>query len=158
MHGYSYEIGDKAVDTEEEGYPLHVSTRVDYTAIEDEENDFDGDYAILTKSTMTIPVEDVIDLGFGALSMVMSDMANDSLEAVRDQIVDSLKITKPNGAEVIVKEYYSFSFNGWPKDYYYEKTIDLGIEQNTESRYIEWISRHWNIYISEDESTMNNDI
>ena len=158
MHGYSYELGDKAVDTEEEGYPLHVSTRVAYTAIEDEENDFDGDYAILTKSTMTIPVEDVIDLGFGALSMVMSDMANDSLEAVRDQIVDSMKIAKPNGAEVIVKEYYSFSFNGWPKDYYYEKTIDLGIEQNTESRYIEWISRHWNIYISEDESTMNNDI
>ena len=158
IHGTILEIGDKEVDTEEQGYPQHISAKIGYTTIEDEENDFDGDYAILTRSTTTIPIEDMMELGFGALAMVMSDVANDSINAVRDQIIDSLKIVKPNGAEIIVKEYCGFFLNGWPKEYYYEKTIDLGIEQNIETRCIEWISRHWNVYIREDESTENYDI
>jgi len=158
LHGSIFDLGDKEVDTEEQGYTQHISARVGYTAIEDEENDFDGDYAISTQTTTTIPVEDVMDLGFGALSMLLSDKANDSLEAIRDQIVDSLKIAKPNGAEMIVKEYYGFFLNGWPKECYYEKKIDLGIKQNIETRYIEWISRHWNIYIRDDEPTQNKDI
>ena len=157
IHGSILEIGDKEVDTEEQGYPQHISAKIGYTTIEDEENDFDGDYAILTRSTMTIPVEDMMELGFGALAMVMSDVANDSINAVRDQIIDSLKIVKPNGAEIIVKEYCGFFLNGWPKEYYYEKTIDLGIGQNIETHQIEWISRNWN-YIREEESTVNNDI
>ena len=88
----------------------------------------------------------------------MSDMANDSLEAVRDQIVDSLKIAKPNGAELIEEEYYSFFVNGWPKEYYSEEKVDLGFVQNIETRYIEWISRNWHLYIRDDESTENKDI
>ena len=158
MHGSIYDLGDKEVDTEEQGYPQHISARIGYTPIKDEENDFDGDYAISTLSTTTIPVEDVMDLGFGALSMIVSDMANDSLEAVRDQIVDSLKIAKPNGAEVIVKEYYGFFLNGWPKECYYEKAVDLGFGQNIETRYIEWISRNWHVYVLDDESTDNKEI
>ncbi len=158
LHGSTFDLGDKEVDTEEQGYPQHISARIGYTTIEDEEDDFDGDYAISTLSTTTIPVEDVMDLGFGALSMIVSDMANDSLEAVRDQIVDSLKISKPNGAEVIVKEYYGFFLNGWPKEYYFEKAFDLGFGQNIETRYIEWISRNWDIYIRDDESTENKSI
>ena len=158
LHGSTFDLGDKEVDTEEQGYPQHISARIGYTTIEDEEDDFDGDYAISTRSTTTIPVEDVMDLGFGALSMIVSDMANDSLEAVRDQIVDSLKIAKPNGAEVIVKEYYGFFLNGWPKEYYFEKAFDLGFGQNIETRYIEWISRNWHIYVRDDESTQNKDI
>ena len=158
LHGSTFDLGDKEVDTEEQGYPQHISARVGYTTIEDEEDDFDGDYAISTLSTTTIPVEDVMDLGFGALSMIVSDMANDSLEAVRDQIVDSLKIAKPNGAEVIVKEYYGFFLNGWPKEYYFEKAVDLGFGKNIDTRYIEWISRHWNIYVRDDEPTQNKDI
>ncbi len=158
LHGSAFDLGDKEVDTEEQGYPQHISARVGYTAIEDEENDFDGDYAISTQSITTIPVEDVMDLGFGALSMIVSDMANDSLEAVRDKIVDSLKIAKPNGAEIIVKEYYSFFLNGWPKEFYHVEAADLGYDQRIETISIEWIQRHWNIYISEDESTEKKDI
>ncbi len=158
LHGSTFDIGDKEVDTEEQGYPQHISARIGYTTIEDEENDFEGDYAISTLSTTTIPVEDMMDLGFGALSMIVSDMANDSLEAVRDMMVDSLKNAKPNGAEVIVKEYYGFFLNGWPKEYYFEKAVDLGFGQNIETRYIEWISRHWNIYVRDDEPTQNKDI
>ena len=44
------------------------------------------------------------------------------------------------------------------KEYYYSRSIDLGIGQNVETRSIEWISRHWNIYIRDDESTDNQDI
>ena len=99
-----------------------------------------------------------MDLGVGALSMIGSDMVTDSLDVLRDQIVDSLKIAKPNGAEVIVKEYYGYFLNGWPKEYYFEKAFDLGFGQNIETRYIEWISRHWNIYVRDDESTENKDI
>ena len=137
LHGSTFDLGDKEVDTEEQGYPQHISARIGYTTIEDEEDDFDGDYAIST---------------------LVSDMANDSLEAVRDQIVDSLKIAKPNGAEVIVKEYYGYFLNGWPKEYYFEKAFDLGFGQNIETRYIEWISRNWDIDIRDDESTENKNI
>ncbi len=157
LHGSAFDLGDKEVDTEEQGYPQHISARVGYTTIEDEDDDFDGDYAISTISTTTIPVEDVMDMGFGALSMIVSDMANDSLEAVRDQIVDSLKTAKPNGAEIIVKEYYGYFLNGWPKECYFEKAFDLGFGQNIETRYIEWISRNWHIYIRDDEPTESKD-
>jgi hypothetical protein len=155
LHGSVFDLGEKEieeVDAEGEGYPQHISAKVGYTTIEDEEEDFDGDYAISMQTTTTIPVEDLMDFGFGALSMLVSDMANDSLEAVRDKIVDSLKIAKPNGAEVIVKEYYGFFLNGWPKECYYEKAVDLGIRQNIETRHIEWISRNWNIYVRDEES------
>lgn len=158
LHGSSFDLVDKVIDTEEQGYPQHISARVGYTPIEDEENDYDGDYAIFTQSTTTIPVEDVMDLGFGALSMIVSDMADESLEAVHDQIVDSLKIAKPNGAEVIVKQYNGFFMNGWPKDYYAEEAIDLGFVQKIEARHIEWISRNWDIYILDNGSTENKDI
>ena len=158
LHGSMFDLGDKEVDTEEQGYPQHISVKVGYTAIEDEENDFDGDYAISTISTTTIPVEDVMDLGFGALSMIVSDMVNDSLDVLRDQIVDSLKTVKPNGAEVIVKEYYGYFLNGWPKVCYYVKAVDMGFVQNIEIRDIEWISRNWDIDIRDDESTENKDI
>jgi hypothetical protein len=158
LHGSMFDIGDKEEDTEEQGYPEHTLFSAGYTPIEDEENDFDGDYAFSTISTTTIPVEDMMDLGLGVLSMIVSDMANDSLEAVRDQIIDSLKIAKPNGIEITVKEYYGFFLNGWPKEYYYGKKVDLGISQSIETDHIEWISRHWNIYIRDEESTENNNI
>ena len=157
LHGSAFDLGEKEVDTEEQGYPQHISARIGYTTIEDEENDFDGDYAISTLSTTTIPVEDLMDLGIGTLSMIVSDMANDSLKALRDQIVDSLKIAKPNGAEFIVNEYSGFYLNGWPKEYYYEKKVDLGISQNIETRYIHWISRNWDM-VRDDESTENKNI
>ena len=158
LHGSAYDLGDKEVDTEEQGYPQHISSKVGYTTIEDEENDFDGNYAISTQSITTIPVEDLMDLGLGVLSLLMSHMASDSLEMIRDQVVDSLKIAKPNGAELIVKEYYGFFLNGWPKEFYHVEAADLGYDQRIETISIEWIQRHWNIYISDDESTEKKDI
>ncbi len=152
LHGSMFDIGDKEEDTEEQGYPQHISAKIGYTTIEDKENDYDGDYAILTQSTTTIPVEDMMDLGFGALSLMLSDVLTDSLDAVRGQIVDSLKTVKPNGAEVIVKEYYGYFLNGWPKECYHEEAVDLGFVQKIETRHIEWISRNWDIYIVDEEN------
>ena len=158
LHGSAYDIGDKVIDTEEGGYPQHISRNAGYTTIEDEENDYDGDYGILMQSTATIPVEDVMDLGFGVLSMIMSDMANDSLETVRDQIVDSLKIAKPNGVEYTIVEYYGFFLNGWPKEYHHVEEVDPGFVKKVEITHIEWISRKWDIYIRDDEPTDNKSI
>ncbi len=159
LHGSTFDIGDKEVDTEEEGYPQHVSVKIGYTAIEDEENDFDGDYAISTQSTTTIPFEDVVDLGMSLVSLI-SDMASDSLDMVRDQALDSLKTTMPQGQGVEIKEnsYIGYFFNGWPKEYYYEKIMDLGDDKRGESTSIEWIRRHCTVYIPDDESTDNKDI
>ena len=158
LHGSAYDLGDKEIDTETQGYPQHISRKVGYTPIEDKENDFDGDYAISMQSTTTIPVEDVMDLGFGVLSMLMSDMANDSIDAVRDQMLDSLKIAKPNGAEYTIVEYNGFFVNGWPKKYHCVEAYDLGFSKNIESTHIECISRNWDLYLIEDESTENKNI
>jgi len=151
LHGSAFDVGDEEIDSEVNGYPTHIVVRSGYTPIEDEENDFDGDYGIATLSTATMPVEDLMDIGFGALSLILSDMANDSLTMVREQVLDSLKTVMPQGVEVKENAYFGYFVNGWPKEYYYEKIIDLGAGKNCESTSIEWISRHWNIYIREEE-------
>ncbi|MBQ9555680.1 MAG: hypothetical protein IJV05_05600 [Muribaculaceae bacterium] len=158
LHGSIFDIGDKELDSEENGYPQHILARIGYTPVEDEENDFDGDYAIVTQTTTLIPVEDALDYGLGTMSMMMSDMITDSLDAVRDMIVDTIKAAVPQGIEMKVTEYYGYFLNGWPKGSYYERSIDMGIGKNVETRSIEWTSRHWNIYIRDDESTGNKEI
>ena len=145
LHGSSYEICDDEEDTDEEGYPQHTSIHIGYTPIEDEAYDHVGDYDIFKQSTMTIPVEDIMELGYGVLSMIMGNMANDSIEAAHDQIVDSLKTAKPNGAEIIAKEYYRFFLNGWLKEYYYEQAADLGFYKSIETHYIRWTSSYMHI-------------
>jgi hypothetical protein len=92
------------------------------------------------------------------VSLMLSDMVNDSLDVVRDQVLDSLKTAMPQGVEIKENAYFGYFFNGWPKEHYYEKIIDLGAGKNVESTSMEWISRHWNIYIRDDESTQNKDI
>ena len=158
LHGSTFDIGDLEKDTDDDGYPTHIRARIGYTTIEDEENDFEGDYAISTQSTATMPVEDLMDIGFSAVSLMLSDMVNDSLDVVRDQVLDSLKTAMPQGVEIKENAYFGYFFNGWPKEHYYEKIIDLGAGKNVESTSMEWISRHWNIYIRDDESTQNKEI
>ena len=158
LHGSVFDIGDKEVDSEENGYPQHIQASIGYTTIEDEENDFDGDYAIVSQTTTMIPAEDAMDYGMGSMSMMLSDMIIDSVNTVRDMIVDSIKTAMPQGIEMKVGEYYGYFVNGWPKECYYSRSIDLGISKDVETRSIEWTSRHWNIYIREDESTDNKEI
>ena len=144
LHGSSFEICDDEEDTEEQGYPQHSTLHIGYTPIEDEDYDHNGDYDILKQSTMTIPVEDVMNLGFGVL-MMMGNMDNDSLDVDLDQIVDSLKTAKPNGADFIVKEYYRFFLNGWLKEYCYEEAADIGFYQSIETHYIRCTSSYMRI-------------
>ena len=134
LHGSTYEIGRKEVETEEQGYPQIISSKVCY-ATEDEWDDLDdGDYSIARQLTTGIPFDDVMNIGFGSLAITVSDMVNGSLEA------------NPNGAEVSVSDFYGFLFfkNGWPKKYYFEEAI--GVEscesESIETRYIECIPRN----------------
>ena len=144
LHGSSFDICDEEEDTEEQGYPQHSTLHIGYTPIEDEDYDHNGDYHILKQSTMTVPVEDVMNLGLGVL-MMMGNMDNDSLDVDLDQIVDSVKTEKPNGADFIVKEFYWFFKNGWLKEYCYEETADIGSYQSIEIHYIRCISSYMHI-------------
>ncbi len=159
MHGSAYDICDKEEDIEEQGLSGHVTIWAGYTPIE-EEGDIEGDYAFSTQKTLTIPVEDMKDT-FGALSMIIGGisggMASDSLEVAFDQIVDSLKIAKPNGAEVTSIRYNGFFLNGWPKIYYHVEGADLGFFEQIEIHAIEWKHCHWE-YIPVAGPTDNNDI
>lgn len=133
QHGSTFAFGDKEIETEYYGYPQLISSRVCYTTIEDEGDDFDdGDYNIATKYTLAIPYEEVMDADLGALPIKVSEMVNGSLEA------------EPNCDEVYVSDFYGFLFfkNGWPKKYYFEEAIGLGSCESIETRYIECTSRN----------------
>ena len=133
LHGSTHDIGDKEIETGENGYPQIISSRVCYTTIEDEWDDFDyGDYTISRQITTSIPFDDVMNIGFGSLAITVSEMVNGSLEA------------NPNDAEVLVSDFYGFMFfkNGWPKKYYFEEAIGLGTCESIETRYIECTSRN----------------
>ena len=134
LYGSTHDIGDKEIETEENGYPQIISSRVCYTTIEDEGNDFDdGDYSISSQITTSIPFDDVMNIGFGSLAITVSEMGNGSfLEA------------NPIDAEVLVSDFYGFMFfkNGWPKKYYFEEAIGLGSCESIETRYIECTSRN----------------
>ena len=49
LHGSTFDLVDKEVDTEEQGYPQHSTLHIGYTSIEDEDYDHNGDYAISTQ-------------------------------------------------------------------------------------------------------------
>jgi hypothetical protein len=134
LHGSTYAIGKKDIETEYYGYPQLISSRVCYTTIEDEGDDFDeGDYNIASQYTLAIPFDDVMEIGFDSLSVKVSEMVNGSLEA------------EPNSDEVFVSDFYGFLFfkNGWPKKYYFEESIGgVGSCESIETRYIECTSRN----------------
>ena len=142
LHGSSYEICHKEEDTKEQGSTRHTLLHIGYIPIESEHYDYDGDYELFTQTTATLSVEDFKD-SLGALSMIVSNMAsesNDGLEASFDQMVDSMKTAKPNGAVSMLTEHHTFFVNGWPKEYYYEEATDLGFVQSIEATYIRCIS------------------
>ena len=151
LHGNVFDEDEKEIDSDEEGYPMHIVARAGYTPVEDEENDYEGDYAIATLTSTIMPVEDLMDIGFGALSLLMSDMVSDSLDVMRDVIIDSLQIAAPQGVDIQENAYFGYFMNGWPKEYYYEKIVDLGLGKKVQTTSIVWSSRNWDIYIPEDE-------
>lgn len=151
VHGKSFEIGQKELDDVENGYPQHIIAKVGYTEQEDD-NDFEGDYAVMTKSVVTIPVEDAMDLGINSASLLLKENVADSLSRMKNDLVDSMKtVLKDQDVSVTQNEYYSFFFNGWPKLCYTEKIVDVGLVKNMELNLIEWSSRHWNIYETAEE-------
>ena len=151
VHGKAFDIGQKEFDDVENGYPQHIIAKVGYTEQEDD-NDIEGDYAVMTKSVVTIPVEDAMDLGINSASLLLKENVADSLSKMKSDLVDSVKtVLKDRDVSVTQNEYYGFFFNGWPKLCYTEKIVDVGLVKNMELNLIEWSSRHWNIYEAADE-------
>ena len=151
VHGKAFDIGQKEFDDVENGYPQHIIAKVGYTEQEDD-NDIEGDYAVMTKSVVTIPVEDAMDLGINSASLLLKENVADSLSKIKSDLVDSVKtVLKDKDVSVTQNEYYGFFFNGWPKLCYTEKIVDVGLVKNMELNLIEWSSRHWNIYEAADE-------
>jgi hypothetical protein len=146
IHGKSFDIGQKEFDDIENGYPQHIIAKIGYTE-QEEDSDIEGDYAVMTKSVVTMPVEDAMDLGINTSSLLLKENVADSLSKMKSELVDSMKtVLKNKDVSVTQNEYYGFFYNGWPKLCYMEKIVDVGLVKNLELNLIEWTSRHWNIY------------
>ena len=158
LHGTPIPIGENETDSEENGYPQHITLKAGYTPIEDETCDSEDDYAVMTMAVTTIPAEDAVNLGFGTLGLIMTDAANDSLNSVRDMVADSLTTALPDGVKVYVSEYYGYFYNGWPKECFYQKKIDLGARQSIESRVIEWVSCYMGARARSDQEELKPEI
>lgn len=161
LHGNLFDIGDTEFDTEANGYPMNVTASIGYTPVEDEDNDFDGDYAIISYSVTTVPIEDMLDLGLGSMGLMMTDAYSDSLANHRKEMLDSITAAMPNGAKninIINNEYYGYFFNGWPKECFNQKSTSYGLGERIETTHIEWIMRRWNLVIPEDEDQPSHEI
>lgn len=160
LHGNLFDIGDSEFDTQSNGYPMHVTASIGYTPVEDENNDFDDDYSIISKSVTTVPIEDMLDLGLGNMGLMMTDALSDSLANHRKDMIDSITAAMPNGAKninIINNEYYGYFFNGWPKECFNHKVAGYGLGESIETTHIEWIMRNWDFVkpIDEDKSSHN---
>ncbi len=160
LHGNLFDIGDSEFDTQDNGYPMHVTASIGYTPVEDENNDFDDDYSIISKSVTTVPIEDILDLGLGNMGLMMTDALSDSLANHRKDMIDSITAAMPNGAKninIINNEYYGYFFNGWPKECFNQKVAGYGLGERIETTHIEWIMRNWDFVkpIDEDKSSHN---
>ena len=161
LHGNLFDIGDSEFDTQDNGYPMHVTASIGYTPVEDENNDFDDDYSIISKSVTTVPIEDMLDLGLGNMGLMMTDALSDSLANHRKDMLDSITAAMPNGAKnfnIINNEYYEYFFNGWPKECFNQKISGYGFGERIETSHIVWIMRHWNLVIPEDEDQPSHEI
>ena len=161
LHGNIFDIGDSEIDTQANGYPMHVTASIGYNPIENEDNDFDGDYSILSYSVTTVPVEDMLDLGLGSMGLMMTDAISDSLANHRKEMLDSITAAMPDGnknIKIINEEYYSYFFNGWPKECYNQKTSGYGLGERIETTHIEWTMCRWSLVIPQDEDQPSHNI
>lgn len=146
LHGRCLDMGTKELDDVENGYPQHIVAKAGYTEIEDE-SDIEGDYAIMTKTVTTIPMEDAVNLGINSAMLFLEGNVADSLDSKKDEILDSLKSGIADKEITFTQnEYFGYFFNGWPKLCYKEKVIDGTAFKRVEQNVIEWTSRYWNIY------------
>jgi len=151
IHGNSFDMATKEIDDTENGFKKHIAVKGEYIAEEDED-DFEGDYVIASKSVTLIPVEDVAKLGMAAIGTYTSESFSDSLINIEDSIKGALKAElNGNDIKIVEKQIFSFFYNGWPKNCIYQKNADFGKEQRIELKNIEWTSRAWNIYYTDEE-------
>lgn len=143
-HGRSWNIGTTENDEIENGFPNHYVIKVGYTTTE-EETDIEGDYAIWANTVTKVPIDDVMDLALDYTTMAMTDKASDIVGENKQKIIEEIK-KQAKEVEINSREYYSFFFNGWPKECSTQKTTTIGTQNKTKATYIIWSSRSWNNY------------
>ncbi len=142
-HGLQYNIGEKKV-TDPDNYNMTTSSVAGYTAIEDKDNDFDGDYEIMTVNEAFVPVKDAASIG----SALTKGVINDSEGKVQKSIDDVLKECKD---DVIVRKMEDATYwnNGWPKSVVFGINTNLMNIQIVKLKTISWNERVFQIYKDE---------
>lgn len=141
-HGRAWDICNKTWNDNDNGYPSESALKVGYT-VQEEETDIEGDYAIWSKTTTRIPVDEALDMGLGIFGTVMTDNMNNELQNSKQAIVDAIK-TITNEVTVDDGENYSYFYNGWPKECYKVRSISVGkTHQKVTVSSIVWNSRSW---------------
>lgn len=141
-HGRAWDICNKTWEDNDNGYPSESALKVGYT-VKEEESDIEGDYAIWSKTTTRIPVEEALDMGMGIYGTIMTDNMNNELQKNKQAIVDAVK-TKTKEATIDLGENYSYFYNGWPKECYKIKNVSVGkTHQKVTISSIIWSSRSW---------------
>ena len=144
-HGRAWNITDSKWEDENNGYPCEMELQVGYTT-QEEDTDTEGDYAIWSKATTRIPVEDALEVGLGYYGNFMTDNLNDEIQKNKQAILDGVKAeTKESTVEII--EGYNYFSNGWPKDCSKLKDVSVGNNyQVVKIQSIVWDSHSWYNY------------
>lgn len=148
LHGSALKIGITDKQYSSEGYPAHTVAECGLTVKEDE-NDLEGDYGIRSNTVTKITSEDLADIAGNILnSLSDSGIGNKVTEVMKDTLKTVL-----NDTTVITNfEYFGYFFNGWPKQIYTEKTVDMsGIAKVINIKDIYWTRRRFLVW-EEDES------
>lgn len=141
-HGKAWNIGTREWDDTTNDYPTHYAIQVGYTEQEDE-GDLEDDYAIISKTTQEIPLEDMLELGLNISGNMMTDGANEMVQNSKEEI---MKSAAKDFTDVSVETYenYNYFFNGWPKQCAKVIVIDMGPQlQKVTAESIVWNSHSW---------------
>ena len=141
LHGNSFNYGETSDEgTNDAGYPQVTKIDAFETAMQNEDTDCEGDYAILSTSLVTIQSEDVLQTIQNALGIILSDQVSD---VVQSSAKEEFSQKAEKAVLVTVKEQYAYSYNGWPKSMRKDQEFSfMGQEKHT-TKLINWLSRHW---------------
>ncbi|KXB47643.1 hypothetical protein HMPREF1870_00647 [Bacteroidales bacterium KA00344] len=147
LHGRQVKIGTTEVD-DSTSFPSHTKLWASYEAVEDPDEDYEGDYAIQSNTVTTLSGEEAAAL----IGNVFNVLATGEVAGKLQQLmVDSLKTQMT----VTNLEDYHYFFNGWPKLMRKQKIIEIKDHKNVDESSIEWADYIWGTYGGEAEEPKN---
>lgn len=147
LHGAALSTKKERVEIQNElGYPAQVDVEAYYITPWDED-DNEGDYAVVAETTTEMKGDDMMDLVGGMLGMIASDSIAGHLdETLKSEQFAKIKVHGLN------HELYSYFYNGWPKMMKSEKRVSVdGQDALIETRSLEWVQLHWSEYVDDDD-------